>query len=245
MLSKAWTSCWAWTNAPHSLHNLCNTWREALGHLLLLSSSLDRSSSAERLLFPADLLIQILPQVELYIPKNVTFYRASQGSQSQMWLQEAAKEKQANCLPQNGTNLKVIKRNLTRPSTASCSNCTPAFWNLCADKKEAWKKYIPVTVIKRITKGNIYSHQKFQLNLFLYSVLEDNSKCADTTETKTTLLNHQVPSPHSVKLVQRINCFDTEHQIKNVGKRWAMSHPSAQCLCVHEERTLDKVQFHD
>lgn len=24
-----------------------------------------------------------------------------------------------------------------------------------------------------------------------------------------------------------------------------MSHPSAQCLCVHEKRTLDKVLFHD
>lgn len=94
MLSMAWTSCWVQTNAPRSPHNVCNTWREAWGHLLLLSSSLDRSSSAERLLFPADLLIQILPQVDLYISKNVTFYRAVAKAKSPMWLRQAAEEKQ-------------------------------------------------------------------------------------------------------------------------------------------------------
>lgn len=65
MLSVVWTSCWARTNAPCSLHNLCNAWREALGHLLLPSSSFDTRSSAERLLFPADLVFQIV---------TITFY---------------------------------------------------------------------------------------------------------------------------------------------------------------------------
>lgn len=55
MLSMSCVSCWAWTNAPCSLHNLCTTWREALGHLLLPSSNFDTRSSPERLLFPADL----------------------------------------------------------------------------------------------------------------------------------------------------------------------------------------------
>lgn len=55
MLSMRWASCWACTNAPCSLHNTCSTWREAVDHLLLPSSSFDKSSSADSLFLPPDL----------------------------------------------------------------------------------------------------------------------------------------------------------------------------------------------
>lgn len=117
MLSIAWTPCWAETNAPCSLHSLCITWREALGHLLPPSSSLDTRSSGERFFFPADLGMQML---------TMKPYTASV-----QYLQREKKNKKID-----ERYLNISRRYLIMFCRASWSSLTPVLWNLCPDEQQ-------------------------------------------------------------------------------------------------------------
>lgn len=147
MLSISWTPCWVCTNAPCSLHNLFNTWREAFGHLLLPSSSLNTRSSPERFLFPADLVMHMLTMTRN--SAKMCFFLYDLAFLLQAKLRNKCMQHgrgHIHHLPliklhRRGNKidewyLNVSKRYLIMFCRASWSSLTPVLWNLCPEEQQ-------------------------------------------------------------------------------------------------------------